>query len=114
MKPKNIYSDIIDFHKAVDVVSFYYYNDEKKEIEQDILLTNNYTKDIYHFYWDGKSILLKKKYDAVEDNIRIMPIVSPYILDSLNGEGIHGKDNRQKNFIEGIIRLDCNKLILVW
>ena len=114
MKPKNIYSDIIDFHKTVDVVSFYYYNDEKKEIEQDILLTNNYTKDIYHFYWDGKSILLKKKYDAVEDNIRIMPIVSPYILDSLNGEGIHGKDNRQKNFIEGIIRLDSNKLILVW
>lgn len=114
IKPKNIPSDIIDFHKQANVVSFYYYNEETKEIEQDILLMNNHTKDIYHFYWDGKSILLKKKYDAVQDNLRIIPIVSPYILHSLNGEGIHGKNNRQKNFIEGIIRLDSNKLILVW
>ena len=110
----NISSYIKDFHKIADVSSFYYYNNETKEIEQTILLMNNFTKDIYHFYWDGKSILMKKKYDAIENNIRIMTIVSPYILDSLNGEGIHDENNKQKNFVEGIIRLDDNKLILVW
>ena len=94
-------------------MSFYYYNEEKKEIDQTILLMNNYTKEIYHFYWDKKSILLKKKYDSTGNDIRIIPIISPYILESLNGE-INNENNKLKNYVEGIIKLDTNKLIVIW
>ena len=111
--PLNNYENIINFHKTADILSFYYYNEEKKEIDQTILLMNNYTKEIYHFYWDKKSILLKKKYDSTGNDIRIIPIISPYILESLNGE-INNENNKLKNYVEGIIKLDTNKLIVIW
>ena len=111
--PLNNDENIINFHQTADILSFYYYNEEKKEVDQTILLMNNYTKEIYHFYWDKKTILLKKKYDPTGNNIRIIPNISPYILESLSGE-INNENNKLKNYVEGIIRLDTDKLIVIW
>ena len=99
--------------KAAEVFSFYYYNEENKKMEQAILLMNNRMKETYQFFWDEKYILLKKKYNPI-NNIKIMPIISPYVLANLNEEGNYDKIYKVNNFIIGIIRVDSDKLVLIW
>ena len=99
--------------KAAEVFSFYYYNEENKKMEQAILLMNNTMKETYQFFWDEKYILLKKKYNPI-NNIKIMPIISPFVLANLNEEGNYDKIYKVNNFIIGIIRVDSDKLVLIW
>ena len=43
-----------------------------------------------------------------------MPIISPYVLANLNEEGNYDKIYKVNNFINGIIRVDSDKLVLIW
>ena len=113
-KPANISMTFFNYIDTVNISSFYYYNEENKEMEQAVLLMNNYTNEIYQFFWDGKAILLKKRYNPMKNNIKIIPIISPYVLDNLNYKKNDNEINNVKNFVEGIIRIDSDKLVLIW
>ena len=113
-KPANISTTFYYYIDTVNISSFYYYNEENKEMEQAALLMNNYTNEIYQFFWDGKAILLKKRYNPMKNNIKIIPIISPYVLDNLNNRKNDNEINNVKNFVEGIIRIDSDKLVLIW
>ena len=50
----------------------------------------------------------------MKNNIKIIPIISPYVLDNLNNRKNDNEINNVKNFVEGIIRIDSDKLVLIW
>ena len=94
------------------VFSFYYYNKTNKKIEQAILLTNNYTKEIYNLHWEDKLISLNKKYSLI-NNIRFVPIISSNVLNTLNQEGKSNEISKIENYIEGMIFVDSEKILLI-
>jgi hypothetical protein len=93
------------------VFSFYYYNKPNKRMEQAILLMNKHAKEIYHLYWEDNLISLKKKY-SIKYN-KIIPIIPPNVLNNLNNDEKSNDFGKIENYIEGMMIVDSEKIILI-